>query len=70
MAKVAHSGVKEYGILLERCCILEKENLTLHKEFEDQQKICRKKDKFIKMEVDIQKKIQNQVANLRMSVKE
>ena len=31
MAKVAHSGVKEYANLLEKCGNLEKENLNLKK---------------------------------------
>ena len=67
MAKVAHSGVKEYGSLLEKCCRLEKENFALYKDFEEQQNICQKRDKFMKMEVDMHEKFQNQVANLRMS---
>ena len=53
MAKDVHSGVKEYGNLLEKCCQLEKENLALYKDFEDQQDICRKRYEFMKMEVEI-----------------
>ena len=47
------------------------ENLALKRtieDFEDQQKICRKRNEFRKMEVDMQKKIQAQAAKLRMSV--
>ena len=52
---------------------LEWENAALRRtigDFEEKLEISRKKDKFMKIEVDMQKKIQNQVANLRMSVKE
>ena len=37
MAKDVHSGVKEYGILWERCSFFEEETLTLRKKFKDQE---------------------------------
>ena len=52
---------------------LEWENAALRRtigDFEEKLEISWKKDKFMKIEVDMQKKIQNQDANLRMSVKE
>ena len=69
MAKVMLSK----GALRKENESLKWENLALKRtieDFEDQQKICQKRNEFRKMEVDIQKKIQDQVANLRMSVKE
>ena len=67
MAKVMLSE----GALRKENESLKWENLALKRtieDFEDQQKICRKRNEFRKMEVDMQKKIQAQVAKLRMSV--
>ena len=63
----------KYGALQKEYESLEWENLALKKDiedFEDQQRICQKRNKFMKLEVDMYEKIQSQVANLRMSVKE
>ena len=42
MAKDVHSGVKEYGILLERCCYFEKESLALRRDLKDKKKTMAK----------------------------